>query len=161
VAAGAKWAKVWQTGGNNADGVVADKDGNLLTAGEDSSSVVKIDAADKSSEFMSGTKGGGSLAIDRQGRMFAVLREPQPGNPNASDPTFKAGIAMLAPQHKILADAFADGSKLSGRPNDLAARRPGRSVLHAGQLRVLRRSRRKDQRSSGQDPDQRHRLQSG
>src|SRR4030095_2026739 len=56
VAAGAKWAKVWQTGGNNADGVVADKDGNLLTAGEDSSSVVKIDAADKSSVFMSGTK---------------------------------------------------------------------------------------------------------
>jgi gluconolactonase len=121
VAAGAKWAKVWQTGGNNADGVVADKDGNLLAAGEDSSSVVKIDAADRFSVLMSGTKGGGSLALDRQGRMFAVLREPQPGNPNASDPTFKAGIAMLAPQHKILADAFADGSKLSGRPNDLAA----------------------------------------
>jgi gluconolactonase len=132
VPAGAKWAKAWQTGGNNADGVVADKDGNLLTAGEDSSSVVKIDAGGKSSVLLSGTKGGGSLAIDRQGRMFAVLREPQPGNPNASDPTFKAAIAMLTPQHKILADTFPDGSKLSGRPNDLAADSKGGAYFTQG-----------------------------
>jgi gluconolactonase len=112
---------VWQTGGNNADGVVADKDGNLLTAQEDNSAVVKIDPSDKASVYLSDTKGSGSLAIDRQGRIYAVLRAPQPGNPNASDPSFKAAIAMLAPERKILADTFADGTKLTGRPNDLAA----------------------------------------
>src|SRR5262245_37012823 len=30
VAAGATWTKVWQAGGNSADGIVADKDGNAL-----------------------------------------------------------------------------------------------------------------------------------
>ncbi len=121
VTAGGKWTKFWQIGGNSADGLVADKDGNLLAAGEDTSNVMKIDASGNATVLISGTKAAGSLAIDRQGRMFAVLREPQPGNPNASDPTFKAGVAMLAPQHKMLADTFADGTKLSGRPNDLAA----------------------------------------
>src|SRR5437764_1356218 len=32
VAAGAKWTKIWQAGGNSADGIVPDKDGNVLVA---------------------------------------------------------------------------------------------------------------------------------
>src|SRR5262245_6465569 len=34
VAAGAKWMKVWQAGGNSADGIIADKDGSALVAQE-------------------------------------------------------------------------------------------------------------------------------
>lgn len=29
VAAGVQWTKVWQTGGNSADGIIADKDGSV------------------------------------------------------------------------------------------------------------------------------------
>src|SRR5262245_49432620 len=47
VAAGAKWTKVWQGGGNSADGIVADKDGNALVAQEDFDAVLKIDKNDK------------------------------------------------------------------------------------------------------------------
>jgi gluconolactonase len=122
VAAGAKWAKVWQTGGNNADGIIADKDGGLLVAQEDNSAVVKIDTKDKASVFLSNTKRAGSLAMDRQGRLIAVLREPQPAS---SDPSIKAGIGILAPDRKIFADTFADGTKLTGRPNDLTADNKG------------------------------------
>jgi gluconolactonase len=118
VAAGAKWTKVWQTGGNNADGIIADKDGGLLVAQEDNSAVVKIDANDKASVFLPNTRRGGSLAMDRQGRLYVVLREAQPAS---SDPSIKAGIGLLLPDRKILADTFTDGTKLTGRPNDLAA----------------------------------------
>lgn len=121
VAQGVKWAKVWQTGGNNADGVVADKDGNLLFAQEDNAAIIKIDAADKASVYLSGTNGGSSLAIDQQGRIYAVLRAPQPGNPNFSNPSFTPGIAILAPERRILADTFTDGTKHTGRPSDIAA----------------------------------------
>ena len=118
VAAGAKWTRVWQTGGNNGDGIIADKDGGLLVAQEDNSAVVKIDPKDKASVFLSNTRRGGSLSMDRQGRVYTVLREPQPAS---SDPSIKAGIGLLVPDRKILADSFMDGTKLTGRPNDLAA----------------------------------------
>src|SRR3954465_15459063 len=42
VAADAKWTKVWQGGGNSADGLVAAADGSLLTAQEDFDTVLKI-----------------------------------------------------------------------------------------------------------------------
>src|SRR5262245_65650651 len=80
VAAGAKWTKVWQTGGNNADGIIADKDGSLLIAQEDNSAVVKLDSNGKASVFLSNTRRGGSLSMDRQDRLYAVLREPQPAS---------------------------------------------------------------------------------
>jgi gluconolactonase len=118
VAAGVKWTKVWQTGGNNADGIIADKDGGLLVAQEDNSAVVKIDTSDKASVFLSNTRRGGSLAMDRQGRLYVVLREPQPAS---SDPSIKAGIGVLLPDRKVFADTFSEGTKLTGRPNDLAA----------------------------------------
>ena len=56
--------------------------------------------------------------MDRQGRIYLVHREPQPAS---SDPSIKAAIGLLAPERKILADTFPDGTKLSGRPNDIAA----------------------------------------
>jgi len=118
VAAGSKWTKAWQTGGNNADGIIADKDGGLLIAQEDNSAVVKLDTKDRASVFLSNTRRGGSLSMDRQGRLYVVLREPQPAT---SDPSIKAGIGLLLPERKVLADTFTEGTKLTGRPNDLAA----------------------------------------
>ena len=41
IAAGLKWTKIWEALGNNADGIVADKDGNLLIAQEEASAAIK------------------------------------------------------------------------------------------------------------------------
>jgi gluconolactonase len=118
VAAAAKWTKVWQTGGNNADGIIADKDGSLLIAQEDNSAVVKLDPNDKASVFLSNTRRGGSLSMDRKSRLYVVLREPQPAS---SDPSIKAGIGILLPDRRVFADTLTEGTKLIGRPNDLTA----------------------------------------
>src|SRR5262245_18987496 len=72
IAAGSTWTKVWQQGGNSADGIVADKDGNLLLAQEDYDAVLKIDKNDKASVAVSGAKGVGSLSMDRQGRLYSI-----------------------------------------------------------------------------------------
>src|SRR5690242_5982530 len=64
VAAGATWTKVWQAGGNSADGIVADRDGNALVAQEDFDAVLRIDKNDKTSVYVSNAKGVGSLSID-------------------------------------------------------------------------------------------------
>jgi gluconolactonase len=129
VAAGAKWTKVWQTGGNNADGIIAQKDGSLLIAQEDDSAVVRLDPKDNASVFLKDTRRGGSLSMDRQGRLYIVLREAQPPS---SNPSITAGIGLLAPERKILANTFADGTKLIGRPNDLIADSKGGAYFTQG-----------------------------
>ena len=43
IAAGQKWTKVWEFSGNNADGILADKDGDMLIAQNHNSAVVKLD----------------------------------------------------------------------------------------------------------------------
>src|SRR3954468_12121493 len=64
----ARWTKVWQAGGNSADGILADRDGNVLVAQEDYDAVLKIDKDGKASVHISNAKGIGSLSMDRQGR---------------------------------------------------------------------------------------------
>src|SRR5262249_9548129 len=41
VEAGAKWTKIWQSGGNSADGIISDRDGSVLVAQEDFDAVLK------------------------------------------------------------------------------------------------------------------------
>src|SRR5262245_46312410 len=100
VAGGLKWLQVWQGLGNNADGIVADKAGDLLVAQEDMNSVLKIDKNNQASVLISSTQGGGSLAIDRQGRIFAVERMPPANGVNANTPNAPAtaAVVQLAPQ---------------------------------------------------------------
>ena len=43
IAAGAKWTEVWHDDGNNADGIIATKDGGVMFAQNDESRIVKID----------------------------------------------------------------------------------------------------------------------
>src|SRR5581483_787967 len=69
VAAGAKWTKIWQQGGNSADGIIPDKDGTVLVAQEDYDAVLKIDQNGNSSVFVANAKGIGSISMDRQGRL--------------------------------------------------------------------------------------------
>ncbi len=43
VAAGQKWNEIWEVDGNNADGIIATKDGGILIAQNDNRVVVKLD----------------------------------------------------------------------------------------------------------------------
>jgi gluconolactonase len=134
IAAGAKFTQVFQTEGNNADGIVATPDGSVLVNQEDNNAVVKIDRDDRASVFLSATRGSGSLSMDRQGRLLAVQRIPQPGTPAAAQPSAPttAGLSMLLPERKIVADTFADGTKWTGRPNDLTADSTGGAYFTQG-----------------------------
>jgi gluconolactonase len=132
VAAGAKWTKVWQAGGNSADGILADKDGNALVAQEDYDAVLKIDKNDKTSVYVSNAKGVGSLSMDRQGRLFGVHRTERPGSTKPDQASIVNAITILAPARKMVADKWADGTTLSVRPNDLAADSQGGAYFTSG-----------------------------
>ena len=104
VAAGGKWTKVWQAGGNSADGIVADKDGSALVAQEDYDAVLRIDKNDKASVYLSNAKGVGSLSMDRQGRLYGVHRTERPGSTKPDRASIVNAITILAPERKMVAD---------------------------------------------------------
>ena len=121
IAAGAKWTQVWQTPGNNADGIVATKDGGLLLAQEDLNQVTKLDKNDHPSVFLSNTHGVGSVSMDHKGNVLGVER------------MVPMAVAYLAPEHKILADTF-NGKNVGdlGRLNDIVADKKGGAYFTVG-----------------------------
>ena len=132
VAAGASWTKVWQAGGNSADGIIADKDGSALVAQEDYDAVLKIDQNDKASVYVSNAKGVGSLSMDRQGRFYGAHRTERPGSTKPDLASIVNAITILAPERKMVAEKWADGTMLSVRPNDLAADSQGGAYFTSG-----------------------------
>ena len=134
IAGGLKWTQIWEALGNNADGIVADKDGNVFIAQEELSAAIKIDKSDKASVFVANTQGGGSFAIDRQGRLLAIRRTAAAGAANDNTPNAPptGGVVQLAPQRKVLADTAADGSPWVARPGDLAADDKGGAYFTQG-----------------------------
>ncbi len=120
IAAGAKLTQVFQTVGNNVDGIVAAADGSLLASQEDNNAVLKIDKDDRASIYLAGVAVG-SLSIDRQGRLFAVRRMAQAGTPaatHASAPKSSC-VSMLLPEFNMWDSV--NGTPMTGRPSDLAA----------------------------------------
>jgi len=71
IAAGQQWKDVWQVEGNNADGIVATKDGGILAAQNDNSTVVKLDKNGKVSPAYTGLNTSGSVAMN--GKYLFVL----------------------------------------------------------------------------------------
>jgi gluconolactonase len=100
VAAGQQWKEVWQVDGNNADGLIATKDGGILIAQNDNSAVVKLDKNGKTSVAYMGLNTSGSVAMNSKGALFVANRGLNPS------------IEQLAPQRKTLAN------KISGDPLD-------------------------------------------
>jgi len=121
IAAGARFTQVFQTVGNNVDGIVAAADGSLLASQEDNNAVLRLDQDDRASVYLAGVAVG-SLSIDRQGRLFAVRRMPQPNTPAVTQPSAPktSGISILLPELKMW-DTMADGTTMMGRPSDLSA----------------------------------------
>jgi hypothetical protein len=125
VAEGGNWTKVWQAGGNSADGIIPDKDGSVLVAQEDYDTVLKIDNDDKASVAVANAKGVGSLSMDRQGRLYSAHRTERAGSTKPDQASIVNAIAILTLERKTIADKWADGTTLTVRPNDLAADNQG------------------------------------
>src|SRR5579862_8182283 len=94
IAAGQQWKEVWQVDGNNADGIVATKDGGILLAQNDNSAVVKLDKNGKTSIAYIGLNTSGALAMNSKGMLFVNNRGLNPS------------IEELAPQRKTLANKY-------------------------------------------------------
>jgi gluconolactonase len=111
VAAGQAWKEIWQVDGNNADGIVATKDGGILIAQNDNSDAVKLDKDGKTSIAYMGTNTGGALAMNSKGVLFVNNRG------------LNASIEELAPARKTLANKYNGDSFdcIGGVLNDLTA----------------------------------------
>ena len=115
IAAGKQWKEVWQVDGNNADGIIATKDGALLIAQNDNSDVIKLDKDGKTSVAYSGTNTGGSMATNSKGALFVANRGLNPS------------IEELAPKRRTLANRY-NGDPwdcIGGVLKDIAADRKG------------------------------------
>ncbi len=125
IAAGQKWTKVWEVSGNNADGVLADKNGDLLIAQNHNSAVVKLDKNGKVSTVYTDTHTGGALSMNKKGELFMVQRG------------LHANVTQLTPKRRIIADKQPNGDPLDclgGVINDLTADSRGGAYFTMGGL---------------------------
>ncbi len=94
IAAGQKWKPIWSTDGNNADGIIATKDGGLLIAQNDKSDVVKLDKDGNASVAYSGLNTSGAVSMSPKGVLFVNNRG------------LHASIEELAPKHRVFANTI-------------------------------------------------------
>src|SRR5205807_1893441 len=81
---------------------------------------------------VSNAKGVGSLSMDRQGRLYGAHRTERAGSTKSDQASIVNAITILAPERKMVAAKWADGTTLSVRPNDLAADSQGGAYFTSG-----------------------------
>src|SRR5215468_541983 len=111
IASGQQWKSVWTGTGNNADGIIATKDGGILAAQNTNSDVMKIDKDGKVSFPIKETGTGGALAMNKKGGLFVVSR------------MLPTSVWQLEPKRQLLADKFNSEPLdcVGGVINDLTA----------------------------------------
>jgi gluconolactonase len=124
IAAGQQWREVWEVDGNNADGIIATKDGGILIAQNDKSDVVKLDKDGNTSIAYMGTNTGGSLAMNSKGVLFVANRGLNPS------------IEELAPKRHTFANKYNDDPMdcIGGVLNDITADSKGGVYFTMGGL---------------------------
>jgi gluconolactonase len=123
IAAGQKWKVEWTTEGNNADGIIATKDGGLLIAQNDNSKIVKLKDG-KATDVYSGLNTSGAVSQNTKGVLFVNNRG------------LRASIDILAPKKAKFADNINGDSLdcLGGVLNDLTADSKGGVYFTQGGL---------------------------
>ncbi len=134
VAAGGEWMKIWQAGGNSADGIIPTQEGSVLVAQEDFDTVLKIDPNGKASVAVANARGVGSISMDQQGLLYGAHRTERAGSTKPDQASIVNAITLLAPQRKTIADKWADGTPLTVRPNDLTSDGHGGAYFTVGCL---------------------------
>ncbi len=133
VSGDAQWETFW-SGPMIVDGMTAAADGGLLFAQEQSNSIIKVWPDGKWWVQWPFVAGAGAVSVDAQGRVFAADRScTDPGLGLGASCTVPSKIVQLAPERKVIADKFPDGSGL-GRINDLAADGHGGAYYTQGGL---------------------------
>jgi sugar lactone lactonase YvrE len=124
IAAGQQWTKVWETTGNNADGIVGLDDGTVLVAQNSNAQVVKIDQKGTATVLYRDTRTGGSLAMNKKGELFIAERALNPA------------IRQLTPTRRLVADRINGDTLdcLGGVLNDIAADSKGGVYFTMGGL---------------------------
>ena len=119
VSEGARWQSIWADE-FTADGVVGTPDGGLIFAQEQTDTVKKLLNGNEYTLFEN-TNGGGAVSMDAQGRIFIAERTcTEPLNDELAGCNELNRVAQIAPEYRLLANSFSDGSSL-GRVNDLIA----------------------------------------
>jgi gluconolactonase len=132
VAAGAKWDRAW-TAPMTADGMTAASDGTLLFAQEQSNSIRKLWPDGREWVLYPYIAGAGAVSVDSSGRIFAVERACSDPGLSQATCAVASRVVQLAPEHKVLAEKFADGKPL-GRLNDVFADGKGGAYWTQGGL---------------------------
>ena len=157
--AAASWTKVWQAGGNSADGILADRDGNVLVAQED----FGHGAARRRSRRQ-------DICLRRECERHRLAVDGSPGPALRRASHRAAGIDESRSRRDRQRDHAAhtrsesrreqvggrhDAERAAERPR---GRQPRRRLLHR-RLPLLRQPQRHGRRRRRQPPHQRHRLQ--
>jgi len=125
IAAGSRWQTLWETDGNNADGIMGTDDGGLLIAQADLSQVIRLDPSGSTTVVYRDTNTGGSVAMSKGGQVFVASRGLNPA------------VLQLAPERKILANRY-QGDTLDcisrGVLNDISADAKGGVYFTMGSL---------------------------
>ena len=120
IADGVKWTKVWQQAGNSSDGLIPDKDGNVLMAQEDYDTVLRLHPDGKTDVAVAGAKGIGAVSIDRQGRIWGAHRTERAGSTKPDKDQITNAIRLLTPAEQTVGQAWI-GNAVAERPNDVIA----------------------------------------
>jgi len=128
---GANWSLVWADF-VTADGIMGTPDGGVLFAQEQTDKIIKLTADGKQFTYMENMNAPGSIAADNEGRLFAVQRTcTEPMNAELAGCNELTRVMQIAPETRLLANSYADGSSL-GRPNDLIADGMGGAYVTSG-----------------------------
>ncbi|HVZ22444.1 MAG TPA: SMP-30/gluconolactonase/LRE family protein [Vicinamibacterales bacterium] len=125
IAAGQKWTKVWEVSGNNADGIIAAPDGDIMIAQNHNSAVVTLEPNGQARTVYKDTHTGGALSRNTKGTLFIVERG------------LHQRVEELAPQRHVVADKLANGDPLDclgGVINDITADSKGGAYFTMGGL---------------------------
>ena len=128
----AEWEAVW-SGPMTADGMTVTSDGALLFAQEQSNAIWRLEPDGRAFVEYPYVLGAGAASVAADGSVLAVERgctDPGLGQLGCDRPS---AVVQLAPEHKVIATGFADGSSL-GRLNDLQADGRGGAFFTQGAL---------------------------
>jgi sugar lactone lactonase YvrE len=108
---GLRWQLVWETTGNNGDGILATPDGGVMIAQNDKSQVLRISADGKASVAFTDTRTGGALTRSPDGKLYVNSRQLNPS------------ITQLSPERRVFANRYNDEpfDCIGGVLNDLQA----------------------------------------
>ena len=132
LAEGNDWDVAW-TGPMTADGMSVTPSGHLLFAQEQSNAIWRLTPEGKFFVETPYVLGAGAVSVAADGSVLAVERgcsDPGLGGLTCDQPS---ALVQLAPERKVIANTFADGSTL-GRLNDVHADGHGGAWVTQGAL---------------------------